>query len=148
MTDDLKPGPGEIRAKQRARFQYFYMAFGGVLGGVIGFSTSFFDQGDGNLFRGDWAQLSLDPTLSLILAVALLFALLVLPLWGFKLVDELKRQYSYIGFTAGCLSMLAGFPVWAMLYAGGFTPPPHAFGIWAIGFVSMGIGYVYARFIA
>lgn len=146
MTDNIEPGPGEARTRKRQINQIIYIGFAAVLGGVIGFSTGFFDQGDGSLFTGDWEQLSLDPTIALSLAAALLFAFLILPLWGFRMIDELKREHNYIAFTAGCLSALSGFPVWAMLYAGGFAPPPHAFGLFAIVFFSMIFGYVIARF--
>jgi len=139
-------GPGEARTKKRMRTQIIYIAIAGVLGGVIGFSTAFFDQGDGSLFNGDWEDLALDPTIALILAAGLLFAFLALPLWGFRMIDDYKREHNFIAFTAGSLAVMSGFPVWAMLYAGGFAPPPHAFGVWAIGFFSMAAGYLYARF--
>jgi len=147
VTDELKPGHGEAQTKKRIRKQVIYLGFAGVIGGIIGFSTSFFDEGNGNLFQGDWDQLSLDPTLAIVLSALLVFGFLLLPLWGFRMIDELKREYNYIAFTAGSLAVLTAFPLWAMLYAGGFAPPPHAFGIWAVGFFSMMVGYFYARYL-
>ena len=144
MTKEL--GPGEAATRKRRINQALYIAFAGVLGGVIGFTTGFFDQGDGSLFNGDWEQLKLAPGIAIALAIGLGAAFLVLPLYGFRKIDELKREINYISFTGGCLAVLAGFPIWAALYAGGFTPAPPAFGVYMIGFVSMAVSYLYAHF--
>lgn len=145
--DELKPGPGEARTRKRQRLYVLYIVAGGLIGGLAGFFVGFFDQGDGNLFHGDWEALSLNPGVALAVAGALLVGFLALPMWGFRIVDDFAREHNYIGYTAGCLGVLSGFPVWAMLYAGGFAPAPHAFGVWLIGFVSMLIGYAYARWL-
>ena len=144
MTKEL--GPGEAATRKRRINQAIYIGFAGILGGVIGFTTGFFDQGDGSLFGGDWDELKLAPGIALALAIGLALAFLILPLYGFRKIDELKREHNYIAFTGGCLAVLAGFPIWASLYAGGFTPAPHAFGVFMIAFVSMSISYVYAYF--
>jgi hypothetical protein len=138
-------GPGEARTRQRQRRQTLMIALAAGVGGVIGLATGMFDQSDGNLFGGDWDQLKLPPALALVLAVMILGSFVVLPLWGFGMIDDYKREHNYIGFTGGCLSVLAGYPVWAVLHAGGFTPPPHAFGIFAIAYVSMMLAFLYAR---
>ena len=150
MTNDHNanaPGPGEARTKKRQRTQLLYIAVAGVLGGVIGFSTGFFDQGDGSLFNGDWEALKLPPLAAIALVIGLLAAFVALPLYGFTMIDDYKREHNFIAFTGAALAVLAGFPVWAVLYAGGFAPPPHAFGIWVIGFVSMFVAFLYARFL-
>lgn len=138
--------PGEARHRQRQRSQIAYIAFAGFAGGAIGFMTGFFDQGDGSLFTGDWENLKLDPAIAIGVSIALVGAFLVLPLYGFRKIDDYKREHNLIGFTGGCLAVLTGFPVWAALYAGGFAPPPTAFGIFAIAFVSMFVSFLYARF--
>lgn len=138
-------GPGEARTRKRNIRQAIYFGLAAVIGGVIGGITGFFDQGDGNLFGGDWEALKLPPALAIVLAVMLLGAFVVLPLSGFRMIDDYKREQNYIGFTGGCVAVLSGFPVWAVLHAGGFAPPPHAFGIFAIAFVSMFGSFLYAR---
>ena len=138
-------GPGEARTRQRNRKQWMYIGLAAVVGGVIGFFTGFFDQGDGSLFAGDWENLKLPPMLALVLAVMLIGAFVALPLWGFRMIDDYKREQNLIAFTGGCVSVLAGYPVWAVLYAGGFTPPPHAFGIFGIAYASMILSFLYAR---
>jgi hypothetical protein len=138
-------GPGEARTRQRQRKQNLYIGLAAVVGGVIGFFTGFFDQGDGSLFAGDWEHLKLPPALALLVAAMLLVGFLALPLYGFRMIDDYKREQNYVAFTGGCLAVLSGFPVWAVLYAGGFAPAPHAFGVFAIAFVAMMFSYLYAR---
>jgi len=138
-------GPGEARTRTRQRRQIAYIALGGLIGGVIGGLTGAFDQGDGSLFGGDWEQLKLDPAIAIGIAALLAVGFIALPLSGFRQIDEFKRENNFIGFTGGCLAVIAGLPIWAALYAGGMLPPPHAFGIWLIGFGAMGVSYLIAR---
>ncbi|MFU7528867.1 hypothetical protein [Qipengyuania sp. ASV99] len=148
MTDtetlNLGPNPGEARNRARQRRQIIYFCGAMLIGALTGFFTGFFDQGDGNLFSGDWDKLVLPPAVGIGLAIGLLVGFLILPLWGFAQIDDYKRAQNYIAFTGGMLGVLAGFPIWAVLFAGGFASPPHAFGVWAIGFSSMAIAYAYA----
>ncbi len=138
-------GPGEARTRQRRRRQIIYLGIAAIIGGTLGGVTGFFDQGEGNLFSGGWENLKLPPAIAIALAIGFLAAFLVLPLYGFGMIDDYKRERNFIAFTGGCVSVLAGYPVWAVLYAGGFVPPPHAFGIFAIAYVSMIVAFLYAR---
>ncbi|WP_301749518.1 hypothetical protein [uncultured Erythrobacter sp.] len=140
-----EPGPGELRTRQRRRTQMLYIGLASAIGGIIGFATGFFDQGDGNLFGGDWDKLKLPPLLAVGLAVLLLGAFLALPLYGFKMIDDYKREHNLVAFTGGCLAVIAGFPVWAVLHAGELVPAPHAFGIFAIAYVAMLGSFLFAR---
>lgn len=150
MMSDDRPGsaylgPGEARTRERVRKHWRQFGLAAVLGGVIGLSVSLLDLGDGNLFAGDWAALNLPPAAALVLAILLIAGFLVLPLYGFTIIDDYKREHNLVGFTGGCLAVLSGFPVWAVLHAGGFVPAPHAFGIYALGFVGMFGSFLYAR---
>jgi hypothetical protein len=138
-------GPGEARTRQRRRNQLVYLGVAGLIGGVIGGATGFFDQSDGHLLRGGLDSLKLPPVLAIVLALGFLAALLALPLYGFRMIDDYKRERNLISFTGGCLSVLAGYPMWAVLHAGGFVPAPHALGLFLIAYASMILSFLYAR---
>lgn len=144
-SNDAKLGPGEARTRQRSRRQMIYLAVAVIIGGVIGGVTGFFDQRDGDVFGGGWENLKLPPAVAIVVAAGFLAGLLALPLYGFRMIDDYKRERNLIAFTGGCLSVLAGYPMWAVLHAGGFVPAPHAFGIFAVAYVSMIISFLYAR---
>lgn len=144
MTDKTELSPGEARNRQRLRRQIAFLCFAGINGVIIGFSVGFFDQGDGNLFAGDWEDLKLSAGISITLAFGLLIGFVAMPIFGFVQIDEHKRQQNLIAYTGGCTAALAGFPVWAVLYAGGFGSPPHAFGMFLITLAGMVASYTYA----
>jgi hypothetical protein len=138
MTDttDTLTSPGEANTRRRKRRETLTYIFAGVLGGVIGGILAIADQGDGNLFTGDWANMTIDPTIAVILAVALLLGLIAFPLWCFGQIDELVRERNLIGYSGGMMAVMGGVPAWAVLHAGGLAPYPSAAGAWAIGFVA------------
>jgi hypothetical protein len=137
-------GPGEERTRKRLRKQMLYLAVAVVLGGVIGGVTGAFDQSEG-VFLHDLTSLRLPPVVAVLVAAGFLAALLGLPLYGFRMIDDYKRERNLIAFTGGCLSVLAGYPIWAVLHAGGLVPAPHAFGIFAVAYASMIASFIYAR---
>jgi hypothetical protein len=137
--------PGEARERQRNRRQFLYIGLAGLIGGAIGFVTGFFDRGQGSLFAGNWEALDLPPALAILVVLMLAGGFLALPLYGFRMIDDYKREQNLVAFTGGCLAVLSGFPIWAVLHAGGFTPPPHAFGVFAIAFFAMLLSFLYAR---
>ncbi len=137
--------PGEARTRQRRRRKFVYLAVAGAIGGLMGGLVASNDRGDGNLFSGDYAELALDPMLAIVLAAGFFFALVLFPLWGFTQIDEVQREQNFIGFTGGCLAMLGGFPMWAMLHAGGHAPPPDAFGLFGVGFAALLLSFLFAK---
>lgn len=136
--------PGEARTRQRQRRQIIYIGIAGVIGGIIGVITAVGDSGDGSLFSGNWDKLTLHPAVAILLAVLLAFGFALLPLSGFRMIDDYKREQNFIAFTGGCVAVLAGFPMWAVLHAGGLGAAPHPFGIWLLGFGGMTVAYLYA----
>jgi hypothetical protein len=146
MTPDQiqASGPGELRTRERQRRQMLYFGVAVMIGGIIGLVTGVFDRGDGSLFSNDWDKLALDPPVAILLAGLVLLGFAVLPLWGFRTIDEMKRQHNLIGFTGGCTAVLAGFPMWALLHAGGLGSAPDPFGVWLLAFAGMMVAYVYA----
>ena len=145
MTTDPETNPGEARNRVRQRRQWLYLGAGGLAGLLIGFFTGFFEQGDGSLFGGDLDDLSLPPAIAIAIAIGFLGAFLVLPLWGFRMIDDYKREQNLIGLAGGCLSVIAAYPVWAVLHVGGFVSEPTPFGLFAICYVSLIVSFVYAK---
>lgn len=144
MTDP-NLGTGEARLRKRERVQVITMFAAAAVAGGIGFLTGYFDEGDGNLIFGDWDKLKLSPPLALLIAALSIAVFLIVPIQNLKKADDYQREVSLIAFTGGFFGVTAGFPVWAVLYAGGFVPPPHAFGVFAIGYVAMLVSFLYAR---
>lgn len=142
QTSELTPG--EARTRQRQRRQAVYFGTAMLIGGLVGLLTGAFDRGDGSLLSNEWDKLALDPALAILLAVLIFFGFAVMPLWGFRTIDEMKREHNLIGFAGGCTAVLAGFPMWAVLHAGGIGAAPTPFGVWALGFGGMTAAYLYA----
>lgn len=138
-------GPGELRHRRRMLHQAMYFVLAALLGAAIGLATGAFEAGEGSIFTGSWETLRLPPAMAIGIAVLLLAGFLVLPLAGFRMIDDYKREQNFIAFTGGCVAVLAGYPVWAVLHAGGFVPPPHAFGLFALAYAAMFISFLYAR---
>jgi hypothetical protein len=138
-------GTGEARLRKRQRVQVITMFAAAALAGGLGFLTGYFDQGDGNLFSGDWDKLKLSPALAVLIATLSVVVFLILPIRDMTKTDDYQRQVSLIAFTGGFFAVSAGFPVWAVLHAGGFVPPPHAFGVFAIAYVAMAASFLFAR---
>lgn len=136
MTDNTSPQdrPGEARTRKRQRRQIAFALLAVLIGFAIGAATGIFDQGDGNLFSGDWDKLALPPGAAIALGILLAFGFVGLPLWGFTQIDDFKRELNYIAYTGGCLAALAAYPIWAVLHAGGLAPRVEPFGLWLIAF--------------
>lgn len=92
MSTDKQLSPGEARKRVRRWRQWVYLGVGALAGGLIGFFTGLFDQGDGNLFAGDIEELSLPPGVAILIAIGLAAAFIALPLWGFRMIDDYNRR--------------------------------------------------------
>lgn len=122
-----RPGPGEQAARARARFHRNYLlaatAFGGVIGGILAVATPGTRFALFALARG---ELKLDPLFAILIAIAVLIGLGALPAYSFRTIDEVKVQRNLWSMTAGWFVVVAGYPVWVVLAAGGLLPPPSA----------------------
>ncbi len=145
VSDQRVPSPGEARTRQRRRRQLIYLGIAAVIGAILGGLVAASDSGAGSWFEGDFTAGSLDPALGIALAAGFFFSLVLFPLWGFTQIDELQREQNFIGFTGSSLATLAGFPMWAMLHAGGHVGPPNPFGLFGIGFAALIASFLYAK---
>lgn len=145
MKHDEQIGPGEANTRRRKRRQISFYGIALALSAALGVILSQLERGEGNFVSGDIANLSLEPWVALTLAGAMVIMLLFVPLWWSTQVDELLREQNLIAMTGGCAAVLCGYPVWMMLYAGGFAELPHAFGVYLIAFFGVAASFAYAK---
>lgn len=123
----MAPGPGERAARARARFHRNYLlgaaAFGGVIGGLLAVGAPGTRHALAALVQG---QLKLDPLFAIVIAIAVLIGLGALPAYGFRTIDEVKVRRNLWSMAAAWFVIVAGYPAWALLAAGGLLPQPNA----------------------
>lgn len=134
-------GPGEARTRQRRRRMIAYYGFSGIVGASLGFGLATVEEGEGNFIRGDLASLSLDPLAAVIVAIGFVIGLIAIPLWGYTKIDEHQLKQNLISMSAGCMAVIAGYPIWAVLAMGGFLPLPSAIGVFLLAFATMGVAF-------
>lgn len=133
-TDDMK-NPGEARTRARRNRKIAYLVFAAIIGAAIGAFLSGVERGEGDFFTGDIENLTLPVWAALSLALAFFFAFAALPLWGFTKIDDYQVRQNLIGYAGGCVAVMAGYPMWAVLAMGSVLPFPTAFGVFALGFL-------------
>lgn len=132
---ESETNPGEAATRRRIRYRNRVMIGSMAIGLVLGFSLSFFDVGDGDLFSGTADRIELAPAIAVLLAIGFGFGLVALPLYMYGKVDELAQRDNMIGMSAGWFAVIGGYPIWQSLAAGGLAGQPTAFGIFALGFL-------------
>ena len=112
-------------------------AVGGIGGGIVG------AREEGHLFdlAHPWPPL-------LCLALAALFALAVAvgTLLLRRQVDEVERMTKLRATHAGAYALLVGYPIWFLLWKGGFLPEPQHVAIYAAVLVVSLLASLYYRF--
>ena len=145
MNDDTELSPGEAKTRQRRRRTIFYMAFSLILGMAIGLLLALTEEGEGSFFSSDFADLSLEPWIALAFAATFFLTFIVMPLWAFTQIDELLREQNLIGMAGGFIAVMSGYPIWVMLYAGGFAPYPHALGVFLMAYGGVVVSFLYVK---
>jgi len=148
MTDtELSPGEARMRVRRRREILTYVTA--AIIGATVGFLMVFANNGEGDLYSGEWDKIVLDPAIAIGLAIALIVGVIIMPAWVFTISDELVRQRNYIGYTGGSMAVMGGAPAWAVLHAGGLVPAPSAAGVWLLGFiatfVTFGVAWLRSR---
>ena len=125
-------GPGERIARRNRRRMYAFFAVTALFGGVVGGAIGGLDMGNTHGFAPE--AIRLPPLVAVLVAIGSVLALAGVPLYAFRLVDEVKVRRNLQGMTAGCLGVLGGYPAWQALAAGGLVPQPSAFGVFLIAY--------------
>ena len=116
--------------------------FGGLLGGILGVA----DQGPGKSLFSDWDKLSISPVMAILLTIGVLIALVGLPVYMFRKIDELKVLRNMQSMVGGWFAVIGGFPAWQLLAAGGLAPPPTAIGLFLLAYGFTLLTFVLLKF--
>jgi len=131
-------GPGERIARRNRRRMYYFLGGCLVVGAVLGGAASVFELGD-HAGLHDIAAVRLPPAVAVLLAIGFLAALIGIPAYSFRLIDEVKVQANLKAMSGACLAVVGGYPAWQALAAGGLVPQPSALGVFLIAYVSMAV---------
>ncbi len=139
---DRELGPGERATLARQRFQRNFligcMLFGGVIGGALAVGTEY----SGGLIEGlSRGAIVLPPVVAIMLAIALLIGLVAVPVYSFRTINEVKVKRNLWSMAAGWFVVIGGYPVWAMLAAGGLVAQPNALILFAATYAVTMIAY-------
>jgi MFS family permease len=127
------------RARRRRRFAIVgaLALVGGIGGGIVGARESdrLFD------LAHPWP-----PLLCLVLAALLLVAVAVGNFLLRGQIDEVERLAKLKATHAGASLFLVGYPIWFLLWKGGFLPEPQHLVLYAAVMVAMLLASLYYRF--
>lgn len=125
-------GPGERITRRNRRRMFVFLGASLVLGAVLGSAMSAFDTSNVDGFAP--AAIRMAPLPALLLAIGFVVGLIAVPLYLFRIVDEVKVRQNMQAMTAGCIAVTGGYPAWQALAAGGWLPQPSAWGVFLLGY--------------
>lgn len=127
------------RGRRRRKFAIIAAmgVVGGIGGGIVG------AREDGHLF--DLAH-PWPPLLCLALAAAFLLAIGVGKFILRRQIDEVERMAKLRGTHAGAVLFLIGYPVWFLLWKGGFLPEPQHVAMFVIVLVASVLASLFYKF--
>ncbi len=138
LPDMAKPiGPGEKITRARRRTKLVYLAGAALFGAMLPTVLALLNRNPESTGKAgiSFTSMTLDPAVSVGLAIILALVLVAVPIYMFRKVDELAVQQNLRAMCAGWFAMLGGFPVWQALAAGGWAEQPHAAGIFVLGYL-------------
>lgn len=136
------PGPGE--ARERARFRRRNIVFGAIF--VAGLFSGFYigHQEAERVFAGGEGPWS--PTVALVLAGTYLLAIVAGSLLLQGSMDELERHNGYKAGTFAAAVYIVLYPIWFLLWKGGFVAEPIHWVVFVIFWLSLLAGHLWYRF--
>lgn len=78
MTDK-ELSPGEARMRVRKRREIITYAAAAVIGATIGVLMVVANNGEGDLYSGEWDKIVIDPAIAIALAIALIVGVIIMP---------------------------------------------------------------------
>jgi hypothetical protein len=142
MRSEAPLGEGERRDAARRRKRWLILAAIAVLGGVPAYYVGY---QDGRALAQS-RPLIWSPTLAAALAGLYLVVMIGGSLLLHTVTDELDRQRGYKAASLAGLTLMLVYPIWFLLWRGGFVPEPVHWMLFALFWLSLALATLYYRF--
>ena len=135
-----RPELGVGEAAERTRQRRTWAIVGGLFacGLALGFASSMFEQGD----TGGFMSGTFPPGFALVAAAITLVAMVGGSLVCHRKMDELERRENLICAAWAGNALLVGYPIWFILWKGGWVPEPHHLALYGLVFAVSLITYI------
>ncbi len=131
----------QVRAQKRKRTWYATCAILLGMGLLTGFLLGFFEKDGSELLAPD----SIPGSIAILSAIIMTAALTVGQYYFFASSDELERRNMLNAVAMSGNAILAGFPLWFILWKGGLVPEPDAFVLFAAAYAANIVTYFWYK---
>lgn len=142
MRDHTQRGEGERRDAERRRKRWLILAAIALFGGVPAFYVGL-QQGAA---LAESRPLTWSPTLAAVLAGLYLAVMVGGGLLMQGVTDEIERQRGYKAASLAGMTLMLVYPVWFLLWKGGFVPEPIHWVLFALFWLSLALATLWYRF--
>jgi cytochrome bd-type quinol oxidase subunit 2 len=142
MRDSVPRGEGERRDASRRRKRWLIVGALAVAGFIPGLYLGYND----GVALAESRSSIWSPTLSLGLVVLYLAAVIGGGLLLRNVTDEVERQNSYKAASAAGMALMIVYPVWFLLWRGGFVPEPVHWMLFLLFWLSLALASLFYRF--
>lgn len=132
----------QVRAQKRKAKWYATCAILLGMGLLTGFLLGFFEKDGSQLMAPD----SIPRSIAVLTAIIMAAALTVGQYYFFSRSDEMERRNMLNAIAMSGNAILAGFPVWFILWKGGMVPEPDAFVLFAAAYAANIVTYFWYKF--
>ena len=142
MRDSVARGEGERHEASRRRRRWLIVAVLAVAGFVPGLYLGYND----GAALAESRPAVWSPTLSIGLIGLYLAAVIGGGLLLRKVTDEVERQNGYKAASFAGMALMLVYPVWFLLWRGGFVPEPVHWMLFLLFWLSLALASLYYRF--
>jgi hypothetical protein len=142
MRADAPLGEGERREAARRRKRWLIVAALALVGVVPGFYMGYQD----GAAMAQSRPLVWPPAVAATLAGIYLLAVIGGGLLMSKVMDEVERQRGYKAVSFAGTALMIVYPVWFLLWRGGFVPEPVHWMLFVLFWLSLALATLWYRF--